>query len=69
MTILRVSSRRASDKLKREAPGGTWLYPADMLTGGTFYELPADADADAALHIKGVSRPRDQERANYRKCW
>lgn len=65
--IVRTSSHRATSKMKRIQPDVVSLYYKPSLYSA-FYEV-SDEQADAILAITGITRVRDQDRANYARTW
>lgn len=69
VTVVRIGSHRANDKLKRANLGHVeTYYSADFLRGGYFAFIPNERISEA-LSIKGISRVRDQNTANYSRTW
>ena len=68
MTIIRVKSHRAGDKLKtllgRKVP-----YSYTFEDGGIFVKLDDPVEVEKALAIKGISKCRDQNDETYSPCW
>lgn len=68
VTVVRIGSHRANDKLKRANLGHVETYYADFTRNGYFALVPNDRISEA-LSIKGISRVRDQDVTHYAQTW
>jgi hypothetical protein len=71
MIMLRSNSHRATNKLLKLSPDSTAYYSIEKLfqdNSKGYYLVNDDILADA-LKIKGISKPKSQNIADYGKCW
>jgi hypothetical protein len=66
--IIRTTSHRSRDKVKFVL-GRHPTYYYTTKDCGCFIILEDDEEIDKVLKIKGVTKCRNQNRADYGKCW